>query len=163
MPCYLFTYHGYGTWMPDHAEGFVRRNKGPLQSDAQLGRIYRAQQHEATSIFDDTIQQLLIEETLDTTMRLELRAHYIATETTHLHALLSWHGPAHCKKVRISLKSSLSRRINREIAQRTWLSEGGSMRRVLDDTHFRHLVETYLPKHRGRCWCPQSGLISPRV
>src|SRR4051794_35604479 len=28
MPCYLFTYHAYGSWMPDHKRGYVHRGQG---------------------------------------------------------------------------------------------------------------------------------------
>ena len=36
MPCYLFTFHAYGTWMPDREEGFVRREQGILPPDEEL-------------------------------------------------------------------------------------------------------------------------------
>jgi hypothetical protein len=41
MPCYLFTYHGHGTWLPDHARGYVRRKVGVLAADVEMARNYR--------------------------------------------------------------------------------------------------------------------------
>ncbi len=38
MPCYLFTFHAFGTWMPDREEGFVQRKKGILPPDEELAR-----------------------------------------------------------------------------------------------------------------------------
>ncbi len=68
MPCYVFTYHAYGTWMPDREEGFVRRRKGVLPTDPQLAQQYRQDARETVVAFDGRVQQLVIEElqTLDT-------------------------------------------------------------------------------------------------
>ena len=42
MPCYLFTYHGYGTWLPDRSRGYVRRKEGILPTDeAPMAECYR--------------------------------------------------------------------------------------------------------------------------
>jgi len=38
MPCYLFTYHAYASWMPDREEGHVRRGEGILSADEKLNR-----------------------------------------------------------------------------------------------------------------------------
>jgi hypothetical protein len=40
MPCYLFTYHAYGSWMPDRVEGYVRRGQGILPRDTQMASLY---------------------------------------------------------------------------------------------------------------------------
>jgi hypothetical protein len=42
MPCYLFTYHGHGTWLPDHERGYVRRKEGVLAADLQMASRYRS-------------------------------------------------------------------------------------------------------------------------
>ncbi|MEM1355661.1 MAG: hypothetical protein AAGH88_12345 [Planctomycetota bacterium] len=41
MPVYHFTFHAYGTWMPDHAKGYVRRKLGILPPDAKMAEQYR--------------------------------------------------------------------------------------------------------------------------
>jgi hypothetical protein len=41
MPCYLFTYHAYGSWMPDRPQGYVRRGKGILPTDTRMAERYR--------------------------------------------------------------------------------------------------------------------------
>ena len=39
MPCYLFTYHAYGSWLPDHAEGYVHWKEGQQPPDDNLGDL----------------------------------------------------------------------------------------------------------------------------
>ena len=41
MPCYLFTYHSHGSWMPDRAQGYVRRGQGILPPDSEMAERYR--------------------------------------------------------------------------------------------------------------------------
>ena len=60
MPCYLFTFHAFGTWMPDREEGFVRRERGILPPDEELARQYRDRAKENEVIFDSRLQALLI-------------------------------------------------------------------------------------------------------
>ena len=62
MPCYLFTFHAYGTWMPDREEGFVRRDEGILPPDEDLARRYRDRQKGDEVLFDASLQRLLINE-----------------------------------------------------------------------------------------------------
>ena len=41
MPCYHFTFHGYGTWMPDEDDGYVLRGKGHQPQDTVKAAQYR--------------------------------------------------------------------------------------------------------------------------
>jgi hypothetical protein len=41
MPCYLFTYHAFGSWMPDRRQGYVRRGKGIQPADPKMAERYR--------------------------------------------------------------------------------------------------------------------------
>jgi REP element-mobilizing transposase RayT len=153
MPCYLFTFHAYGTWMPDRDEGFVRRKQGILSSDEELARQYeeRAKADEVT--FDAHLQILLIEEAQIAHDKQRYRIHYLATEPTHLHALVSWPDERPWLKIRSGLKSSLTRRLNREVQHRDkWFVENASRKQVKDDDHFDHLVNSYLPSHGGWKW-----------
>ena len=40
MPCYLFSYHTYRSWMPDRPHGYVQRAKGILPSDPRMADLY---------------------------------------------------------------------------------------------------------------------------
>ena len=37
MPVYLFTFHAYGSWLPDNPRGYVRRKEGIQPQDVPLG------------------------------------------------------------------------------------------------------------------------------
>ena len=51
MPCYLFTFHAFGTWMPDREEGFVRREQGILPPDEELAEHIEEEQR-GRGLFD---------------------------------------------------------------------------------------------------------------
>ena len=152
MPCYLFTYHAYGSWMPDRKQGFVRRTEGVLPPDANLAREYRSDLKQRPVSFDGQIQSLIINELQTACVHQKCRGHYAATETSHVHVLVSWRDDRPWKKVRSGLKSSLTRRLNRELRRQIWFSDSASRRRVEDRAHFDYLVEQYLPSHRGWKW-----------
>ncbi|MEX1098334.1 MAG: hypothetical protein WED34_19975 [Planctomycetales bacterium] len=157
MPIYLFTYHAYGTWMPDRPEGYVRRGHGILPRDDEMGRRYRQAALEAEVAFDERVQLLIIDETRTACEKQGYTCRYVATETTHAHVLALWTTGREWDRVRGGLRSSITRRLNRELGRRTWLVEKGSGRGVRDDAHLAHLVETYLPSHGGWKWCPEKG------
>ena len=152
MPCYLFTYHAYSSWMPDREEGYVRRGEGLLPADEERARLYRRDAVEQPVVFDPRIQLLLIDEVRAASPHQRFRVHYVATEPTHVHALVSWQDDRPWKNMRSNLKSSLTRRLNRELERRTWLSENASRKQVKHQAHFDYLVNEYLPSHRGRKW-----------
>jgi REP element-mobilizing transposase RayT len=153
MPCYLFTFHAFGTWMPDREEGFVRREEGILPPDEDLARQYQAREKENTVLFDGRLQVLLIEETQIACEKQRYRGHYIATAPTHAHILVSWPDERPWLKIRNGLKSSLTRRLNHDVRKRDkWFVESASRKQVKDDEHFGHLVNTYLPAHGGWKW-----------
>jgi hypothetical protein len=156
MPCYLFTYHGHGTWLPDRKQGYVKRNQGILSPNLAEAAAYRAVMGEAVE-FDNQLQIVLIDALVDSQEKQFFAAHYIATETTHIHALLSWRDERAWLHMRSIIKSSISRRLNRECGKRTWLADGASRKRVKDRKHFDYLVSRYLPKHRGWKWCLERG------
>ena len=153
MPCYLFTFHAYGTWMPDRKEGFVRRNEGILPPDEELAKRYRDREKEDEVLFDASLQRLLIDEARIACAKQRYRVHYLATEPTHLHALVSWPDDRLWLKIRTGLKSSLTRRLNRNVQRRDkWFVENASRKQVKDDDHFDHLQNSYLPSHRSWKW-----------
>jgi hypothetical protein len=159
MPCYHFTFHGYGTWMPDEDDGYVRRDKGRLPQDTVAAVEYRRRMTDDEVEFSDAQQQALIDEVHVAAMHQLLRVHFIATEPTHIHVLISWTDDLRLfEKVRSSLRQSLARRLSKECGQRQWLSEGGSRRRVTNQTHYDYLVTSYLPEHSGWKWSEEKAL-----
>ena len=62
MPCYLFTFHAYGTWLPDRRRGYVRRDKqGIHKQDHELADKYKEQMSQDIVRFDRDIQELMID------------------------------------------------------------------------------------------------------
>jgi hypothetical protein len=156
MPCYLFTYHGYGTWLPDRKQGFVKRKLGILPPNQEEAAAYRAVMG-GVAEFDSQVQLVLIDSIVDSQLKQSFTAHCIATDSTHVHVLLSWPDERAWLHMRSIVKSSLSRRLKRGCGDRTWLSEGASRKQVKDRANFDYLIIRYLPRHRGWKWSPERG------
>jgi hypothetical protein len=106
------------------------------------------------------MQQVLIEAVLEAFEFQSLRGHFVATESTHIHILVSWQSEKTWEDVRRGLRNSLSRQLNRAFEKREWFAKQPSRKRVADRKHFDHLVETYLPRHRGLKWRENVGVFS---
>ncbi len=159
MPCFLFTYHGYGTWMPDRREGFVQRGKGVVPTDPRLATTYRENQRQATVDFDHSLQKRLIEFVRESCRYQACRTHFVATDPTHVHVLTSWRSERSWFVTRRQIRSTITHGLNRQIGRRPWLAKGGSRRQVGDEQHFDYLVNKYLATHRGWKWCERRGLF----
>jgi hypothetical protein len=157
MPCYLFTYHAYGSWMPDRKQGYVKRRRGILSTDVAMAEKYRTSMKESAVIFGSVTQLAIIDSLIDSQKRQEFECYYIATDSTHVHILLGWRDEREWLHMRSIIKCSISRRLNQECGRRTWLVEGGSRKRVKDRAHFDYLVTRYLPRHDGWKWTPERG------
>ncbi len=157
MPCYLFTWHAYATWMPDRKQGYAKKGLGVLPPDEAQAKRYRARQKEASAFFDVAVQNLAIEECVTTAEMRRFRLHAIATEPTHLHALLSWTDERTFEQLRRGLRESISRRLNKH-RRRRWLEQGGSRKQVRQRAHFDYLMNTYLPNHGGWKWREAVGV-----
>jgi hypothetical protein len=157
MPCYLFTYHAYGSWMPDHPRGYVQRGQGILPPDRDTAQLYRAKMSQETVRFTVAVQETLIPAVLHSCECQQLSCHFIATETTHVHILLSWRTPRTWQLVRKQLSSTISRRLNEIHQRQIWFSKSPSRKRVKDRDHFDYLMATYLPKHSGWKWVEGEG------
>lgn len=158
MPCYLFAWHAYGTWMPDRPQGYVRHGQGILPSNAAEAERYRTRQKEDAAAFDGAVQRLLIEEAQNAAKFRRFRIHAVATDPTHAHLLVSWSDERPFEAIRRGLRESLARRLNADASRRRWIVRGGSRRRILKQQHFDYLTAVYLPKHRGWKWDEQRGL-----
>lgn len=158
MPCFLFTYHSHGSWLPDREQGYVHWKKGLLLPDPELAELYRDNMSSDEVNFDHTKQKLLLVEVATASEYQQFRFHAAATEITHVHVLVSWNDVRRPIKLRDSIKQSLTRRMNREYEKRKWLVKGASRSHVRDQEHFDYLMRVYLPKHRGWKWEEGRGL-----
>lgn len=158
MPCYLFTYHGHGTWLPDHSRGYVRRKLGVLERDLEMAERYRENLVGDAVGFDRAKQQVLISAAIEAFQFQEVRGHGIATESTHVHILVSWKTDHTWEIVRRRLRSSLTRQFNAEFGKREWFAKQPSRKRVADRRHFDHLMQIYLRRHSGLKWREGDGV-----
>jgi REP element-mobilizing transposase RayT len=158
MPCYHFTFHDYGTWLPDEDEGYVKRGAGILPQDTGEALKYRRLMKDEEARFEDVHQRLLIDEVHVAATKQTFRVHFVAMEPTHIHILVSWKDERSWQKLRTRIKSSLSRRMKLDFGRRPWLSEGASRRRVINEEHYDYLVSKYLPRHCGWKWSEEKGL-----
>jgi REP element-mobilizing transposase RayT len=159
MPCFLFTIHGKYTWMPDHPRGYVHRQHGLLPSDADMAEYYRHFRDVDVVNFTDAMQALLIDTAQKAGAFIEAIVHAVATESTHIHVLVSWKGRREWKSIRASIRTALSRMLNEKFGNRDWFTDGSSRKRVRDHEHFDYLILEYLPKH-SQCWVRQEDRIA---
>lgn len=157
MPCYLFTYHTYGTWYPDRRQGYVRRGQGILPSDPAAAQVYKERAAHDTILLDGIHQQALIARLIDAVSFIDSRLHAVATDSTHIHMLLSWRGNRTWQQNRASLKKSMTLMLKDLFADRPWFAENASRKRVENREHFDYLMNVYLPNHRGWKWREDRG------
>ena len=155
MAVYHFTIHAYRSWSPDHPRGYVRRNKGVQRPDPDMARKYDERAKFPKVQFDSRdIQEILVLGVIDVCRRRGWRLHAVGTDPTHLHFVLSWYGFIPWASVM---------QTDQEPAQPLpgpgdpeprprWFVRDGSRKRVKDKAHLDHLVNTYLPDHRGVFW-----------
>ena len=151
MAVFLFTFHAYRSWMPDHPKGYNKRGVGYLPPDPSMARQYEANANHAPTLFDRTLQRTLIEHILTIPTFIDLDLHAITTEPSHVHILCAWHHDRSWESMRNSIKRSITLKLA-DISSPHGplrLSRGASRKRVLDRDHFDHLMHKYLPKHQG--------------
>jgi hypothetical protein len=158
MPCYLFSFHAFASWMPDRKRGYTKRKKGYLPQDKDMARRYRENMKEDRASFDEEIQRALIEESIIACKHQKMRLHHIGSDESHLHDLVSWKDGRNWSRLRASLRSSLTRRLNTQFGKRTWFSESASRKRVRNQPHFNCLDEEYLPDHPGLKYSENRGI-----
>jgi hypothetical protein len=152
MPCYFFTYHGHGTWMPDHKRGYVRRGMGVQPSDANLASRYRQHQHLPPVNFTPDMQQVVVETLIQAGRFVDAVIHAVAMEPTHVHVQVSWKHGRTWKSMRASLRNAVTQALNRHCGKRDWFADQPSRKRIRDLEHFDYLLLVYVPKHRGVVW-----------
>lgn len=90
MPCYLFTFHAYRSWNADNPRGFVQERGKIEPPNLKLARFYDAQAVQPPVRFGPLHQRVMIWINHDACARCNWRLHALATETTHVHILVSW-------------------------------------------------------------------------
>ena len=158
MPCFLFTYHAHGSWLPDRARGYVKRGQGILPLDNHMHRLYSESMTQPIVVFKSDIQLQLIETILESSSKQNFEIYFIATDSTHVHVLLGWRDNRRGTRLRGQLKWSLSHALNLKLQKRKWVAEKVSCKQVKDRQHFDYLRNSYLPKHTGWKWRPDLGL-----
>ncbi|RIK76437.1 MAG: hypothetical protein DCC67_13895 [Planctomycetota bacterium] len=158
MPCFLFTFHAYGSWLPHRPEGFVHWKHGLQPADEGLADAYRKQMKLDEAEFSERLQRLLVDELKVAAEHQRFRLHAVTTEATHVHVLLSWPDERPPSRLAEGVKKSLSLRLAKDAAKRKWLTKGTSQRRVKDQQHFDYLLDTYLPSHGGWKWDERRGV-----
>ncbi len=143
--------------MPDRV--FVRRREGVLAPNRVMFNLYDQQADEDEVDFDNRLQKLLVNELIVASSKQGCELHYAATESTHIHVLVSWKTMRDWKQFRTGLKSSMTRRLNLTICRRSWFSQGASRKQVNSQEHFDHLINQYLPGHSGWKWKPDRGMF----
>lgn len=158
MPCYLFTYHTYGSWMPDRPQGYVKRHEGIQPQDMEAAKLYYQAMNKDAVAIDEDHQRKAINALLDSASYHDLRIHSVATEPTHLHVVVSWHNEGKpWEKIRTSLKRSMTMTLQNDSEVKDWFSRGSSRKQVKDREHFEHLVNVYLLSHSGLKWDEKRG------
>ncbi|MEE9211179.1 MAG: hypothetical protein V3U29_00830 [Phycisphaeraceae bacterium] len=162
MPCYLFTYHAYRSWLPDRPQGFVQKGHGIQSPNPQLARAYRDAAKQAPVEFDRAVQRVLIEKMMDICQTESLRQHAASAEPTHVHVLVSWPADGRAwSQMRGRIQNLLSLHLSRRasVTGGRWFSRGASRKRVRDREHFNYLMRRYLPRHSGVQWYEDRGWV----
>lgn len=158
MPCYLFTYHTHGSWLPDRPQGYVRKHEGILPQDKQLARLYRNLMTQGEVSLAEEIQLVAIQKLLEAGPYIDCRVHAVVTDEKHIHLITSWHDTERgWMQTRSSFKKSLTIGLKASHDAKRWLSRGASRKQVNDRLHFDYLVNSYLPNHRGWKWDERVG------
>jgi hypothetical protein len=103
--------------MPDHRRGYVHRGDGIRPPDEHMGELYRGNLKQAVVRFDGTKQQQLVQGALDACEHQDVRCHFIATEPTHVHVLVSWNSDRTWQIVRKQVRGCITRLLNESISR----------------------------------------------
>jgi hypothetical protein len=163
MAVYHITLHAFGSWRADHPRGYTERHEGYQLPNPEEQQRREENLTQAVVEFDEMMQRILIVGTHDICKRRGWRFHGAGNDKTHFHAAISWRGFVDWQDVRDKLKNLLSLFLGRwrGVEGRTWFVEGGSRKRVENEEHLDHLLDTYFPGHRGVFW--REGLPLPQI
>lgn len=153
MPVYLFTFHAYRSWMPDHPRGYVLRGEGiQPPSEKQWAQYTRNAAHPEVE-FDELARLVMVSTSKYICKKNRWRLHQIRVVPSHVHVLVSWRDWQDWKRVRNTIKRNFGKDIS--IAKNRpgpWFRRGASRKRVRNRQHFDYLMDVYLPRHHGTFW-----------
>ena len=158
----LFTFHAYGTWMPDRPQGYHRNRAGLRAPDPAAADVYRRRQREPQACLIADVQRALLQEAIIASGFQRFRLFAASTDDSHCHLLTGWDGLRSPEQVQRKVKESLTRRLNRDRGSRRWFGRDGHDRRVRGPEHYVYLRDDYLPGHRGWRWDHRFGWTPPR-
>jgi len=153
MPVYHYTFHAFGTWMPDRPQGFNKHGKSRQAPSLALAKHHRKLMHQPPTLLTNPAQQHALQTLIhsQTLQRFELYA--VAADGSHLHVIAAWRDERNAIHLRAQIKSSLTRALNNRFGKRQWFVAKAGQTPVNDEEHLHHLVHEYLPKHSGIYWC----------
>jgi REP element-mobilizing transposase RayT len=153
MAVYLFTYHAYGSWLPDRPQGFVGKGKGVLPPNTKLAEQYRQRARHETMQFDPQLRQVIVDAAQQICKAKGWQLHRVEVVPSHAHLLVSWRPFLEWKSVSNTLKRCLGIELSKELNRKgPWFSRGSSRKQVRDRQHFNHFMQHYLPRHNGTFW-----------
>ena len=147
MPVYHFTFHAYGTWLPDRPEGYFLHHKGWQPPSSACGQQYREKMNQAIKTFSSEIQQHLLDQLITASQHQRLDLYAAAIDSTHLHTAIAWRDSRSAVRIRSQIKYSLTRALINRYEKRQWLAHKAGQTCVNDERHLYRLVHEYLPKH----------------
>ncbi|MDQ3440919.1 MAG: hypothetical protein M3478_11280 [Planctomycetota bacterium] len=154
MPVYHFTIHAYRDWRPDHPRGYAKRGRGYQLPDPDEADKYDERAKQDRAEFSRDVQALLIRTAHDFCARRRFRLLGVGNELGHVHVIIGWRSFCAWDEVLRRLKNVLTTTLNRHFNApgRRWFARGGSRKRVQRRSHLDHLLDPYLPDHRGLFW-----------
>ncbi len=138
--------------MPDRKQGYVQQGKGILKTDEQMAQSYRLRQTQDVVTFNQSVQQCMIDALQENLSHSHYRLHAIATDSSHIHILISWQDQRSTAMLKSTVKQALTRHLNQSVQKQQWFSRKGSQKRVKDKQHFEYLMNIYFPRHKGLSW-----------
>lgn len=156
MAVYHFVLHVYGSWHPDHPDGWHQHGEvEALAPQAKLGQYRRDRQRWDEARFPERHHSALAEMIVDVCERRRWRAHASAVTLNHIHALVSWREEG---VENLVVQATLKRLLGWKLAAlmgvkgRRWFSDGGRPVAVENPGHFDFLVGTYFKDQGGYYW-----------
>lgn len=147
MPVYHFTFHAYGSWMPDRPEGYFKHGNSWQPPSSQSAKRYRDKMQKPAIEFDQDQQQAMLDELIKTQEFQQIELYAAAIDISHVHAVVAWKDDRDPTRIRSQLKSSMTRALNSNIGKRQWFVAKAGQNPVSDEEHLSRLVHEYLPKH----------------
>lgn len=154
VPVHLFNFHGYRTWMPDHARGYTRHGEGVLPPDADMAGNYHRRAKFNRVLFDERRQGVVVHAALEVGRTIGIDVHYAVCVSTHAHVVVGWRDGRSWEQLYDRMKRIIGFKLAKAegVPGRRWLAARRAGKRVQDARHLRHLMTVYLPGHRGVTW-----------